>query len=342
MAEINKDTLFKAVRDGIISEDQCSRIMTLDNKPGSGQAEGKKGLNYIMAFYYFGALIIIFAFTYFLVSQWDQLSTWLILAIGLIFQVVCFGMGGYLRKKLNYKISGGLLVTAAIAITPLVVYSLEKIFGIWPVAKSGLDSAAYKDYWMLIKPCWVYIEIITLAVAIAVLYWVRFSFIVVLIGHTAWFLSMDLAELILGTQNYGEAFWEARKWISIIIGAVMIAIARLLNRRTDEDYSFWLFLYGLLIFTTATAFNWLNNELSALLYFVIHIMFVVFSVRWQRATLMVFGALGIYIYLGHLAWSIFKNSPFFPIALALIGLLMILGTVSFQRNKDKLFGIKAS
>ncbi|MFA4854165.1 MAG: DUF2157 domain-containing protein [Candidatus Omnitrophota bacterium] len=339
MDKINKETLSQAVTKGIISGEQYNKILALDSAAEPATGEKKRGLNYVTAFYYFGALIIIFAFTYFLVSQWDKLSTGLILAIALAFQATCFGLGIYLRKSLNYKVSGSLLVTAAVAITPLTVYSLEKIFGIWPVTKVTSDAGSYEQYWTLIKPCWVYIEFITLLVAAATLFWVRFSFLAVVIGHTAWFLSMDLAELMAGGQSFSDASWEIRKWVSIIIGAIMISVGRLLNRKTEEDYSLWLFIYGALIVTTATAFIWLNNELNALLYLALHIIFVVMSIRWQRTSLMVFGAIGIYVYLGRLAWNIFRDSPFFPIILALIGLLMILGTVSFQRNKEKLIGI---
>jgi len=339
MDGIDRETLSQAVSKGIISYEQYNKIIALDSEAEPAGGEKKRGLNYITAFYYFGALIIIFAFTYFLVSQWNQLSTGLILSIALAFQVACFGLGTYLRNKLNYKVSGGLLVTAAVAITPLTIYSLEKMSGIWPAANAISSSGGYEQYWSLIKPCWVYIEFITLLVAAATLYWVRFSFLAVVIGHTAWFLSMDFAELMAGVQNYSSASWEIRKWVSITIGAIMIIIGRLLNRKTEENYSLWLFIYGALIVTGAAAFTWLNNELNALLYLALHIIFVVMSIRWQRSSLMVFGALGIYIYLGHLAWNIFKGSPFFPIALAVIGLLMILGTVSFQRNKEKFTGI---
>ena len=335
MDPINREVLFESVRKGIITEEQLKKILGLEKNDSSVKGEIKRGLNYIMVFYYFGAMIIISAFTYFLVSQWNSLSSWSVLAIALVFQVTCFGMGYYLRHKLKYPISGGLLTTAAISITPLTIYSLEKIFGIWPADAKGV---AYSDLWQLIKPCWIYIECATLLVAFIALFHARFSLIALVIGHTLWFLSMDIVGIILGSEYHGEPSWEVRRWVSIIIGAAMIGVAKLINRRTKEDYSLWLFIYGGLIFMTAGAFTWLNNEGGALLYFVVHVIFIVMSVKWQRTSLMVFGALGVYIYLGHLAYEVFKNSPFFPIALALIGLLMILGTVSFQKNRDKFEG----
>lgn len=332
----SKELINEGVRRGIISGEQALKILAIDEESSQPSVEKKRGFNSIMAFYYFGAMIIIFAFTYFLTLQWKTLPTEIILLVAVTFQSICFGMGIYLRKKLNYNISGGLLVSVAVAITPLTIYCLEKIFGIWPVEVS-VRGYAYNNYSTLIKPCWVYIELATLMVAAIVLYWVRFSFIVLIIGHTLWFLSMDLVELLLGPSHYGEAYWETRKWVSILISAAMIGTAKILNRRTKEDYSLWLFLYGGLIFTTSTAFTWLDNEVEALLYCAVHIAMVAASIAWQRKSLLVFGSIGIYVYLSYLAYRIFRDSPFFPIVLALIGLLMILGAVAFQRNKDKVF-----
>ena len=327
---MNKETLYESVREGIITEAQLQKTLALENE-APAQGEKKRGLNYIMVLYYFGAMIIIFAFTYFLVSQWDNLSPSNILAIALTFQTLCFVLGYYLRYKLQYRISGGLLTTAAVSITPLVIYSFERIFGIWP---TNPQTAAYGDYWRLIKPCWIYIELGTLLVAFIAVFRARFSLLALVIGHTLWFLSMDIVGIILGGEHDGESSWEARRWVSILISASMISVGKLLNRRTTEDYTLWLFIYGGLIFMTAGAMTWLDNEAEAILYLLTQLALVVMSIRWQRKSLMVFGALGVYIYLSHLAYDFFKNSPLFPIALATIGLLMILGTVSFQRNKQ--------
>ena len=44
------------------------------------------------------------------------------------------------------------------------------------------------------------------------------------------------------------------------------------------------------------------------------------------------GALGIFLYLGHLAYEVFKNSLFFPFVVALLGLGLIVLTVWMQRR----------
>ena len=50
-----------------------------------------------------------------------------------------------------------------------------------------------------------------------------------------------------------------------------------------------------------------------------------------RVTILVFGVVGVHLYLGHLAYEVFHDSMLFPFALALLGLSLILVTVFTQR-----------
>lgn len=330
MNDIKKETLLNSVKKGIITEEQYQKILKLEEETKISEAKKKRGSKYIMTLYYFGALIIIFAFTYFLVTEWDKLPAWSILVIFLAFQGICFSTGIYVRNKLKFLVPGGLLITVAIAVTPFVIYSILRLFGIWPT-HPRISGISYDDYYSLVRLCWMYINIATLIVASIVFLWVRFSLIAFVIAIIAYFLSMNVLEVILGI-----GYWEVREWVSLLYGALVIIIAKLLDKRTKEDYSLWLFLIGGLIFTIAASSTWLKNELLALLYLGIHVSFIIMSIRWNRKSLLIYGALGIYIYLGHLAYKVFKGSPLFIIVLTLIGLLMILGTVIFQKNKDKI------
>src|SRR2546427_5820089 len=47
------------------------------------------------------------------------------------------------------------------------------------------------------------------------------------------------------------------------------------------------------------------------------------AVLLQRKTFMVFGAIGVYSYLGHLAFDVFRNSLLFPAALTALGIAII-------------------
>jgi hypothetical protein len=75
-----------------------------------------------------------------------------------------------------------------------------------------------------------------------------------------------------------------------------------------------------------------DSELRRALYALLNVGLIGLAVWLQRTTFLVFGALGVHLYLGHLAYQVFKDSFFFPFALALLGLSLILVTVWMQRR----------
>jgi hypothetical protein len=62
-----------------------------------------------------------------------------------------------------------------------------------------------------------------------------------------------------------------------------------------------------------------DSELRKLLYCLINLGLMFVAVFLERRAFLVFGAMGVFGYLGHLSYSIFKNSMLFPLALTLIG-----------------------
>jgi hypothetical protein len=52
----------------------------------------------------------------------------------------------------------------------------------------------------------------------------------------------------------------------------------------------------------------------------------------DRRAFLVFGALGVFAYLGHLSYEVFKDSMMFPFALSVLGLLIIFLGIKYQRN----------
>jgi hypothetical protein len=66
------------------------------------------------------------------------------------------------------------------------------------------------------------------------------------------------------------------------------------------------------------------------------VFLMVLSVFLDRRVFMVFGALGVFGYLGHLSWTVFKDSMVFPFALTFIGILVIFVGVQYQRNQKRI------
>jgi arginine exporter protein ArgO len=154
-----------------------------------------------------------------------------------------------------------------------------------------------------------------------------------------WFLSMDLGGLIL-RQNSLDS--EAANWISVLVGAVTIAIGYALDRfwqqrhaPRGEDFAFWCYLFGLMAFWGGLTTMDAGSEWRRLVYLLINFGLVALALKLKRTVFMVFGVFGIYAYLGHLAWQVFKDSVFFPFVVALLGLSLILGTVWGQQYLRK-------
>ena len=63
---------------------------------------------------------------------------------------------------------------------------------------------------------------------------------------------------------------------------------------------------------------------------------ILLSVLLQRRVFVVFGAFGVFDYVGHLAWEIFEDSLLFPFVLSAVGLSIIALGILYAKNCDKI------
>jgi hypothetical protein len=243
-------------------------------------------------------------------------------------------MGWWLRNK-GYVVAGGLLITVAVSLVPLLTYCVEKAIGFWPAENPG----AYKNFYPLIHGSWIVMELTTIAAALLALRYVRFAFLTAPLAFCFWFLSMDIAALL---YQQSELYWETRKWVSVIVGLIIMLVGYGIDRSLrsggapkSEDFAFWCYLFGLMAFWGGLSSMDSDSELNRAIYLLINLGLMGIGVKLKRATFMVFGAFGVYGYLGHLAYRVFRDSVLFPFVLALLGLSMILATVWVQRRMSR-------
>jgi len=326
------------VKKGLLTESELEKIFQQLGQPdirgrehhaGDPHPEVKKSFNPIMVVYYAGALLILSAFGWFLGSQWDIFGPAGILAISSLYALLFGYVGRYLYFRQRYTVAGGLLFTCCVGMIPLIVYSLEALLGLWPMSHPG----TYHDYYVWINGSWIVMELATLAGAFVVLRKIKFSFLLMPAAIAFWFLSMDLAEIIISSHPLKG---EMRSWVSIVVGLIILVIGRFMQKISVAiDYAFWIYLAGLLSFWGGLTSLPSHGELGKFIYCLINIGLIIVSLKLQRKTFAVFGAMGIFAYLGHLAWSVFKNNPFFPVSLAFLGILLIMGAVWYQKNYAK-------
>jgi hypothetical protein len=331
----------RAAVEGVLSQADADRLVhwgydqrfnrSIFSEPHVPAPEQRKGFNLITVVYYFGAMLMISACAWFLGDKWDQLGTSGVFITVLIYMLIAVSVGWWLRNK-EYVVAGGLLITVAVSLVPLLTYCVEKMTGFWPAENPG----PYKSFYPLIHGSWIVMELTTMAAALLALRYVRFAFLTAPLAFCFWFLSMDIAALL---YRQSELYWETRKWFSVIVGLIIMLVGygidRSLRRRgapKSEDFAFWCYLFGLMAFWGGLSSMDSDSELNRAIYLLINLGLMGIGVRLKRVTFMVFGALGVYGYLGHLAYRVFQDSVLFPFVLALLGLSMILATVWVQKR----------
>ena len=297
--------------------------------------ETRKGLNAVTVAYYFGAMLMISACAWFLGDKWEALGSRGVFVTVLVYMLVAVALGRLLRAR-GYVVGGGLLITVAVCLVPLLTYTVEDMLGLWPAARPG----EYREFYPRVHASWIVMELATMAAALVALRFVPFGFLTAPLAYSFWFFSMDVAAWLFGQElTRGE-----RCWVSVVVGLLTVLVGYGLERsyrRPDvprtEDFAFWCYLFGLLAFWGGLTFMESGSELGRILYALINVGLIALGVWLRRAVFIVFGVLGVHVYLGHLAYEVFKDSVLFPFALALLGLSVILVTVFAQRLALKRF-----
>jgi hypothetical protein len=278
--------------------------------------------------YYLGALLIIGAMGWFVTNAWDRLSGLTLSAIAIAYGVLFGGAGARLFRKAATKVPGGLLVAVAVCVTPMAVYGFERAAGWWPES----DPGSYANFHPYINGSWVLMECVTVLVAALALKFVRFPFITAPAAYALWYLSMDATALIFG------AHWTFHQecWISVIFGAAMLIVAYLLDGVSELDFSFWFYLFGLLAFTGGLSFMGSGSQLGRALYCLIHLALMALAIFLQRRVFLVFGAIGVFVYLATEAEEYFRDSFGFTLALTLMGVAFIAAGIAYKRKEASL------
>ena len=280
--------------------------------------------------YYLGALIVIGAMGWFMNRAWEGLGGAGLFAVAGAY-AVCFVLGGRtLWAQPALRIPGGLLFTMAVCMVPLAVYGLERWTGFWPAN----DPGAYHNYHPYINGSWIIMELATVAAGLTALRLWRFPFLTAPVAHALWFLSMDLVAWVGGKENLS---WEERRTISTIFGGVLLLGAYFADLRgKSDDYAFWGYLFGLLAFWGGLSSMTSDSELGKFVYCLINLGLIAASLLLRRRTFIVFGSLGLFGYLGHLAYRVFADSILFPFALSLLGIGIIYVGVQYSRRRDRI------
>ncbi len=322
---LERKDLEAAVKAGLMTSEQAERIWAFWQK----KQEDTPQFHFSHVLYYFGGLLAISAVTLFVTRAWNTLlGLPLFILSSLLFLLGIFLSHYFLNKKLS--IPAGILATFSLVLVPLATYNLQVWLGYPPT-----QNFTYTDFHYYVNWYWVPMELATLLVGVIMLYFYRFPFLLFPIAIALWYMSMDIWPLLFQMDNFS---WSDKATLSMYYGLIVIAAALYLDFKysDDQDYAFWLYIIGVIIFWGGLSCQNSTSELAKFFYCLINIVMILVSVFLDRRVFAIFGALGVLVYLGHLSITIFANSLGFPIALIFLGLIIIMFATTWSRLQQKL------
>jgi len=218
------EQLNEAVKNAIFSDEQVNKFRNFAQNSGNNQIT-----KFQKVLYYGGGLLIISAMTWLMKTSWDSFGAIGMAVISALYFVVFLLAGYFAFFRKNLEVAGGLFFSVSIAITPLLVFSVLRVYKFWP------QEWSYNDYYVWIKGKWIILEISAILVALPILYKTKFPFIVFLIAGSLWFFSMDIVPII---YEKTKITWTERAIISNIFGLCMIGIGYFADIKFKKDYSF--------------------------------------------------------------------------------------------------------
>ncbi|MCC5811603.1 MAG: DUF2157 domain-containing protein [Ectothiorhodospiraceae bacterium] len=322
--QITRKELERAAAAGVLEAETAERLWRYLSEELPQQPQFRAA----HLLYYLGGFVAMSALALFIGQAWEQWAGWPMLLLAVAFAGLGFGFTHWFLERKQLQIPAGVMVTFAVSMVPLAVYSLQHALGFWD------GRMVYSDYHRYIDWRWFYMEMATLAAATIALWWYRLPFTVFLVALTLWYLQMDLVPLLFDDWAMQ---WEMRKLVSLIMGLAMIGLAFWVDIRSGRrrDFAFWLYLAGVAAFWGGlTAMN-SDSELSKFFYLCINLAMLATGAALRRRVFAVFGGIGVALYLGHLA-TLFEHSLLFPVALALIGIGVVFAGVQWQRHEARL------
>lgn len=274
--------------------------------------------------FYFGALIVIVAMVFLGSLVWGSLGGFGLFTIAVFYAIALTLTGSWLYFRQQLPIPGGLLITIAVWMTPLAIYGLQQGFGLADLTESrnlplGLISGRFP------------MASGTIIASLIALKYIHFPFLTFPLAFCLWFLSIELPPLV-----YGQAVsFHTAATITLWFGVVCLAIAYGVDlrwRRSQGDYSFWLYLFGLLSFWFSLLATGQDTEWYRLFFCGINLGLMALSIMLKRRLFMVFGSLGVFGYIAYLAFRVFADSLLFPFALSALGLGIIAAGIFYQKR----------
>ena len=331
-AELSCSALIDAASErGVIDHDQRDRLHALARElapvtPNAAR-EVPRGFNAITIAYAVGAILVLFALGWFLADRWTALGPAGVLAASAVYAAAFAGAAAALRNR-GFDVAGGIAAVLAVAMTPVWTWAVLRLTGEWPDPLAWDNALA--RYEPFIASRLIVLDLATIGVALATVRRVHFFALGAPIAVAFVAVMLHLARA-LGDPRIA---WYMGPYVLWVIACTVFVIAYTVDRRqpTDEDYALWFYIAGMLTLAAGYVQGW--GPLGAWRHAtpLVALALIVAALYLRRRSLLIGGGIAAFAYLGYLAFDVFRRVIALPLALATLGLVVIIATVWMQRR----------
>jgi hypothetical protein len=334
---LDRQRLDQGVEAGIITRDQASRLEALWAKAPTPDFEAPTRFDVSHLLWYAGALIVIGAMTMFSAIAFRMAGpegpqvlslTAIVYAVGFVI------VGRYLWNRPGLRIPGGLLIACATAMAPLAIYGIQGSLGLWPDLSN--HHADYPGFFPWLNASWVYMSLGAILSGVLALRFFPFPFITVIMAVACWLLAVDLVPWLIAASDDYSNTPELQATIWFGLATIVLAWFLDLKRWRAGDLPFWLHIVGIAALWGGITAQDSGSEVMKALYALFNVGLLAVAVFLMRRVYAAFGALGIALYLGHLAADVFEQQLLFPLALSAIGLAVIGVGIWYVRKRQEI------
>ncbi|MFZ6816477.1 DUF2157 domain-containing protein [Undibacterium sp. Rencai35W] len=289
--------------------------------------------------YYLGGMLAIAACSLFSTLAVERWGMPVLLDMSLVYLLFAVALATWLDKR-GLGVPAGIFATLAVALVPLAIFALQHVLGWWADGVDRVTTEHYRDFHRWIDWHWLTMELATLLAGALMLWRFQYSFLVMPVSVTLFYMGMDVVPAILMQDDAGmlSGNWHVRQQISLVFGLGMLVLALIVDVRSRRgiDYAFWLYLFGLLTFWGALS-SMGNGTLSGkLIYLAINTGLIFIGAILARRVFAVFGGIGLAMVLGDLSWYLFKDSFVFVALLTLLGFALIAAGVWWSKHEARI------
>lgn len=323
--------LQRALARGLIDAGQHASLTALAAESPSPSREVPRGFNWVTVAYALAALLVVFAGGWFLAQRWLTLGPAGVLGIVVTYAVAAAAASIWLERR-DFNEAAGVAALVAVSLTPVAVWALESLSGIWPAESWGQPYYTY--YPAAEASRWLVAELATILAALCVLRVRPWTAVVIPLAVALFGLVMHLPRAI-GIDMTPVL----ERWMQLTGAVVVCCIADLTDRLAPRgsapgrgDVAFPLWSVGLATLGFAIISFWPTAGALRHAVPMVGVAAIVVSLMIGRKTHLLFGVVVIFMYLMYLAGEVFRSTAFFPIVLASLGIALLFATVWLQRR----------